>query len=597
MSLSVCPQIRLLPYSSRRFPRRRLLGTAARASAGSVPGKNAAAIVWFKHDLRIDDHPGLVAAVSQHRTVVPLYVFDRRIVSRFSDEMLEMVLFALEDLRRLLKDQGSDLLVGFGSAEDVLLKLMEESLKELPESHREFLKLKIPVTPLLGTPVLPRLDIALDRGMLLTFALLQKEQNNQDKIPSNPVERYDKSDSGKNIDTSSTSRSTLRKVIVNSAFISREGTLVGGGAGAVLNALAAYLRYLEGTARDDWQEVHEKLRSAESRNGASFHALFGSALSLGIISRRRVLYEAIKYEKERNAGFLSPFGYSAATVAAAVDGVKSMEYTVAGHEGPAILLVHGFGAFLEHYRDNIHEIAGSGNRVWAITLLGFGKSEKPNIVYTELVWAELLRDFIIEVVGEPATVAGNSIGGYFVALVAGFWPSLVKSVVLINTAGSVIPGYSSVQLPAASQTSGTKWLGSRFLLLYLRFRAGNILKNCYPVNTDRVDEFLVGEILRASYDPGVLVVLESIFNFNLSIPLNYLFDSFGGKVLIVQGTKDPLTKSKIRLSMLKEHCSGIAIRELDAGHCPHDELPHQVNSIIQEWIVTAESSMRPVETI
>lgn len=84
-----------------------------------------------------------------------------------------------------------------------------------------------------------------------------------------------------------------------------------------------------------------------------------------------------------------------------------------GEEGPATLLVHGFGAFLEHYRDNIRAIAEGGNRVWAITLLGFGKSEKPNIEYTELMWAEMLRDFIIEVVGEPAHLVGNSIGGTF----------------------------------------------------------------------------------------------------------------------------------------------------------------------------------------
>lgn len=39
-------------------------------------------MVWFKHDLRIDDHPGLAAAVSEpRRPVVPLYVFDRRILA------------------------------------------------------------------------------------------------------------------------------------------------------------------------------------------------------------------------------------------------------------------------------------------------------------------------------------------------------------------------------------------------------------------------------------------------------------------------------------------------------------------------------------
>ncbi|MCE5166914.1 hypothetical protein HAX54_029519, partial [Datura stramonium] len=40
-----------------------------------------AAILWYKHDLRVDDHPGIVAA-SMHRTLVPLYIFDPRILSR-----------------------------------------------------------------------------------------------------------------------------------------------------------------------------------------------------------------------------------------------------------------------------------------------------------------------------------------------------------------------------------------------------------------------------------------------------------------------------------------------------------------------------------
>ncbi|XP_077235482.1 DNA photolyase [Tasmannia lanceolata] len=698
MTLVLCPRIHPSPKRRSFFPAPRGAMTMTVAERREeVKNSSDVALVWFKQDLRTDDHPGLVAA-SRYRTVVPFYVFDHRILSHFPDEMLELVLFALKDLRNSLKDQGSDLLIGFGSAEDVILKLIKEvkathifaeeeveyylrriidiveeslstvpfswgspqflfwqtpfydikNLKELPASYRDFQKLRFSLTTPLVSPTLPRLLIPLDRGTLPTFddvkrymngnpgkldenwtsikaisseTILRKEQISEAGMTSDPIEGFENSSLGKSNQIILTPGTTQRKRLENSAFLSRKENLVGGGTNLVLNALAAYLRYLEGTARDDWQEVHEKLRSSESRDGASFGALFGSALYLGIVSRRRVHYEAIKYEKERNAGFLSPFGYSAATVAAAVDGVTSMEwywlmalksqisnegkypiriwrwkgyliqYTAVGNEGPAVLLVHGFGAFLEHFRDNVSGIADGGNRVWAITLLGFGKSEKPNIVYKEFVWAELLRDFIVDVVGEPVHLVGNSIGGYFVAIVAGLWPALAKSIVLINSAGSVTPGYSSVQFTEAGQTSGAAWLGARLLLLYLRLRAGNILKNCYPNNTERADDWLVNEILRASYDPGVLVVLETVFNLSLSIPLNYLLDAFGGNVLVLQGTKDPLSKSKSRLSMLREHCGKVTIRELDAGHCPHDEQPEEVNSIIREWTMTTESKL------
>ncbi|KAL3000399.1 hypothetical protein AAZX31_09G210700 [Glycine max] len=510
-----------------------------------------------------------------------------------------------------------------------------KDLENLPASYDEFKKLRLSVTtPLqLSVSKLPGAEIELDWGVLPSYDdikgfLTSNQQKSGEKwslmkeTSAETILRRKVLKSGNNIERSSRFGLTQSRERNGSVFVTQKGNIVGGSTNNVLNALAAYLRYLEGTARDDWQEVHEKVRASESRNGASFIGLFGPALSLGIISRRKVHYEAIKYEKERNAGFLSPFGYSAATIAAAVDAVCSMEwywllalknqknnhgihstriwkwkgfliqYSVAGEDGPAILLVHGFGAFWEHYRDNIHGLAESGNRVWAITILGFGKSEKPNVVYTELLWAELLRDFIVDIVGEPVHLVGNSIGGYLVAILARIWSDLIKSIVLINSAGNVIPRYSFIPLSTIQdrQTSGASWLGSRILVFYLRLRTQELLKKCYPTRVERADDFLISEMLRASYDPGVLVVLESIFSFNLSIPLNFLLEDVKEKVLIIQGMKDPISDSNSKVAMLKEHCDGVMIKELDAGHCPHDEVPERVNTIICEWILGVESN-------
>lgn len=508
-----------------------------------------------------------------------------------------------------------------------------KDLNNLPVSYDDFKKLNSPSISPMCPPKLPDTEMDLTWGTLPTLDDLKKFLDNSIRTSRNKwisieekklvtantkigsLRRAAAKMSDQNI---SNSEVTQRKRLERSAFVTQQGNLVGGGTSVVLDALAAYLRYLEGTARYEWQEVHQKLRETETREGASFGALFGSALFLGIISRRRVYYEAINYEKERNAGFLSPFGYSAISVAAAVDTVCSMEwywllalksqksvggicavriwrwngyiiqYAVAGHKGPAVLLVHGFGAFLEHYRDNINRIAEGGKRVWAITLLGFGRSEKPNVVYSELMWSILVRDFIIEVVGEPVHVVGNSIGGYFTAIVAGLWPYLAKSAVLLNSAGNIIPGFSTVNYSDERQTSGAAWFGARLLLLYLRFNIRNIVKNFYPSKPGRVDDWLINEMLRASHDPGVLVVLECIFSLDLSVPLNCLFEGFEKKILVIQGMRDPLSDSKSKLALFRAHCKGITVREIDAGHCPHDEQPLEVNSIIQEWIISVE---------
>ncbi|XP_058763505.1 uncharacterized protein LOC131636942 isoform X2 [Vicia villosa] len=507
-------------------------------------------------------------------------------------------------------------------------------VQNLASSYDDFEKLRLQVTTPLQLSTLPGAEMELDWGDLPVYDDIKgfmannrrKSRDDWNMIKETSAETLlgrEMLKSRESGERSYTFRQIKSREPNESVFVTQKGNVVGGGTYSVLNAVAGYLRYLEGTARDDWQEVHDKLRASENRNGASFNALFGSALSLGIISRRRVYYEAIKYEKERNAGFLSPFGYSAATIAAAVEAVCSKEwywilalrnqinndgkqstriwrwngfliqYTVAGEDGPAVLLVHGFGAFGEHYRDNIHGLARSGNRVWAITLLGFGKSEKPNIVYTELLWADLLRDFIVDVVGEPVHLVGNSIGGYIVAIVARVWSVLIKSIVLINSAGNVIPRNTSMSLSRQSdrQTSVATWLGSRILLFYLRLRIQELVKKCYPTKIERADDWLINEMLRASYDPGVPVVLESIFSFNLSIPLNYLLEDVKEKVIIIQGMKDPISDSNATVAMLKEHCDGVAIKKLDAGHCPHDEVPELVNSIICNWIHRVESNI------
>ncbi|GAB2294092.1 hypothetical protein Dimus_028309 [Dionaea muscipula] len=56
--------------------------------------------------------------------------------------------------------------------------------------------------------------------------------------------------------------------------------------------------------------------------------------------------------------------------------------------------------------------------------------------------------------------------------------------------------------------------------------------------------------------------------------------------------KDPIDNSISRVSTFKEHCPWVVIRELDAGHCPHDECPDEVNPIILEWVAMIEQRDR-----
>ena len=65
-------------------------------------------------------------------------------------------------------------------------------------------------------------------------------------------------------------------------------------------------------------------------------------------------------------------------------------------------------------------------QVYAPTFPGYGRSEKQSLAYSQELWRDFLRDFVLEVVQCPVVVAGNSIGGFISASLAADYPSLVK---------------------------------------------------------------------------------------------------------------------------------------------------------------------------
>jgi deoxyribodipyrimidine photo-lyase len=87
------------------------------------------AIVLFTRDLRVHDHPALVAAVGRADRVVPLFVFDDRILgSRYAaPNRVGFLLDALDDLRSSLRARGGDLVLRRGLVEAEVGAVAEET--------------------------------------------------------------------------------------------------------------------------------------------------------------------------------------------------------------------------------------------------------------------------------------------------------------------------------------------------------------------------------------------------------------------------------------------------------------------------------------
>ena len=261
---------------------------------------------------------------------------------------------------------------------------------------------------------------------------------------------------------------------------------------------------------------------------------------------------------------------------------------------PALLLVHGFGASTDHWRHNIPVLAQT-HAVHAIDLLGFGRSAKPaGLNYGGALWRDQLVAYVKERIGRPTVIAGNSLGG-FAALAAGAaLGSDCAGVVLLNAAGP----FSDEQKPPqgwgaiARQSIGTALLKSpvlqRLLFENLR-RTATIRRTLNQVYVDKtnVDDWLVESIRRPSLDSGAFGVFRTVFDIPRGQPLDELFAELKAPLLLLWGIRDPWINAAGRRATFQRHAP-MATTEvvLDAGHCPHDEVPNQVNASLLDWLAS-----------
>ena len=96
---------------------------------GSVPLRMPrTAIVWFRRDLRVHDHPALCAAARADR-ILPVFVVDDRLLGgRFPAPPRAWFLRrCLEELRAALRERGADLVVRHGAPEAELVTLARQT--------------------------------------------------------------------------------------------------------------------------------------------------------------------------------------------------------------------------------------------------------------------------------------------------------------------------------------------------------------------------------------------------------------------------------------------------------------------------------------
>jgi pimeloyl-ACP methyl ester carboxylesterase len=269
-----------------------------------------------------------------------------------------------------------------------------------------------------------------------------------------------------------------------------------------------------------------------------------------------------------------------------------IQYTVMGTGSP-LVLIHGFGASIGHWRKNIPVLADAGYRVFALDLLGFGGSEKAAIDYSMDVWAELLKDFWTAHIQEPAVFIGNSIGALLSLIILAKYPEIASGGVLINSAGGLSHRRHELN-PVLQMVMGTfnklvrHPITAQFVFNRIRQKS-QIRKTLYQVYSDRsaVTDELVDLLYAPSCDPGAQKVFASILAAPPGPTPKELLLKVEWPLLVIWGADDPwtpITGAKI-YEEARENGKNIKIVPIaGAGHCPHDEVPDVVNTQIIDWL-------------
>ncbi|KAK2657165.1 hypothetical protein Ddye_010217 [Dipteronia dyeriana] len=342
---------------------------------------------------------------------------------------------------------------------------------------------------------------------------------------------------------------------------------------------------------------HNRSKCEMSRRGFAFNGIVASGAS--VIGSSLVTEPAQGVERLP----FKPEGYNFWTW----QGHK-IHYVVQG-EGSPVVLIHGFGASAFHWRYNIPELA-KRYKVYAIDLLGFGWSEKALIEYDAIVWRDQVVDFLKEIVKEPAVLVGNSLGGFTALVAAAGLPEQVAGVALLNSAGQFgdankINNQSEESTLQKIFLKPLKEIFQRIVLGFLFWQAKqparirSVLESVYT-NASNVDDYLVESITRPAADPNAGEVYYRLMTRFMSNQSKYTLDSLLSELscplLLLWGDLDPWV-GPAKANRIKEFYPKSSLVNLQAGHCPHDEVPELVNEALMNWLSTLKPEAASLQTL
>ena len=269
-------------------------------------------------------------------------------------------------------------------------------------------------------------------------------------------------------------------------------------------------------------------------------------------------------------------------------------------QGPLVVLIHGITGRSDQWDPAIEHLVAE-HTVLAPDLLGHGESAKPRGDYSLGAYASAVRDTMIALGHERATIVGHSLGGGIAMQFAYQFPERCERLVLVSSGGlgrEVHPLLRAATLPG-SELVLPLLVHSRLLAVgeavagalgLLRLKLGTDLDEFargYASLNDAEARSAFIHTMRAVLDPGGQRVSA----------LDRLYLAASMPSLIVWGAEDPIIPVE-HARVAHEAMPGSRLELFEeAGHFPQLERPLEFARLLTEFIAATEPAELDTETM
>jgi pimeloyl-ACP methyl ester carboxylesterase len=258
-------------------------------------------------------------------------------------------------------------------------------------------------------------------------------------------------------------------------------------------------------------------------------------------------------------------------------------------EGRPVLLLHGVypGASSFEWRHVVPALAEQ-NRVIAVDLLGFGRSDRPATRYTPGLYQALLGDLVARVVGEPCAVVASGLTAAQLVALAGRDPRHIASVALVAPTGVA---YMRDPTPSASMTRrlllGAPLVGNTIYNgLTSPARMRRRLESVY-VDDRMVTPALVQHYVRIARQPGGKHAIAALLSGKLNVDVRVALRRVRQPTLLLWGdlARENSVERAHAFRVIKHDLEWSLVQ--DAGDLPHDERPDEFNAALRSFLERA----------